>query len=247
MMQADMTQAHMTQAHMTEVDMTEVTSDSQVGNDSELDGGPQAHSPERFCVVTRKVRPVAELIRFVLGPDGEAVPDLKNKLPGRGVWVTASQDTLDDAIKRKVFARGFKRDVRIPPDLLGRTRQLLERSALDAIAIAGKAGSVVAGYAKVEAALAQSRVVILLHAAEAAPDGVRKLAAALRHSPSAGSIAVMQCLTSAQLDLALGRPNVIHAALLAGPSSDTVLARLRRLEQFRTGNVAQEAGRAVPS
>jgi predicted RNA-binding protein YlxR (DUF448 family) len=237
----------MTQTDTIQVDMTEVTSDSRVASDSELDGGPQAHSPERFCVVTRTVRPVAELIRFVLGPDGEAVPDLKNKLPGRGVWVTASQDTLDDAIKRKVFARGFKRDVRIPTGLVGRTRLLLERSALDALAIAGKAGSVVAGYAKVETALARSRVVILLHAVEAAPDGVGKLAAALRNSPSAGSIAVIQCLTSAQLDLALGRPNVIHAALLAGPSSDTVLARLRRLERFRNGNLAQKAGRAVPS
>ena len=111
------------------------------------------------------------------------MPDLKNKLPGRGVWVTARQDTLDDAIKRKVFARGFKRDVRIPPDLLGRTRQLLERSALDALAIAGKAGLVVAGFAKVETALAHSRVVILLHAAEAAPDGVGKLAGALAPKP----------------------------------------------------------------
>jgi predicted RNA-binding protein YlxR (DUF448 family) len=237
----------MTQTDTIQVDMTEVTSDSRVASDSELDGGPQAHSPERFCVVTRTVRPVAELIRFVLGPDGEAVPDLKNKLPGRGVWVTASQGTLDDAIKRKVFARGFKRDVRIPSDLLDRTRQLLERSALDALAIAGKAGSVAAGYAKVETALAHGRVVILLHAVEAAPDGVGKLASAVRHSPSAGSVTVMQCLTSAQLDLALGRPNVIHAALLAGPSNDTVLARLRRLEQFRTGNLAQKAGRAVPS
>ena len=106
--------------------------------------------------MTRAVRPVADLIRFVVGPDGEAVPDFKNKLPGRGVWVTATQDALDDAIKRKVFARGFKRDVRLPPDLLGRTGQLLERSALDALAIAGKAGSVVAGFAKVETALAHS-------------------------------------------------------------------------------------------
>ena len=178
----------MIQAEMTQIDMTQVTSDAQVGADIELDNGPQAHGPERLCVVTRAVRPVADLIRFVVGPDGEAVPDLKNKLPGRGVWVTATQDTLDDAIKRKVFARGFKRDVRIPPDLLGRTRQLLERSALDALAIAGKAGLVAAGFAKVETALAHSRVVILLHAVEAAPDGVGKLAAALRRSPAAGSI-----------------------------------------------------------
>jgi uncharacterized protein len=214
---------------------------TSAANDIELDSGPRTRGPERLCIATRAVQPVAELIRFVVGPNGEAVPDLKGKLPGRGVWVTASQDALDDAIRRKAFARGFKRDVRIPPDLLARTRLLLERSALDALAIAGKGGAVVAGFAKVEAALAHNDVVALLHAVEAAADGVRKLDAALRRRPSAGPIAVLQCLTSAQLDLALGRPNVIHAALFAGPSSDTILARLRRLERFRAGNLAQKA------
>jgi uncharacterized protein len=213
-------------------------------DDIELDSGPRTRGPERLCIATRAVQPIGDLIRFVIGPNGEAVPDLKGKLPGRGVWVTASQDALDDAIRRKVFARGFKQDVRIPPDLLARTRHLLERSALDALAIAGKGGAVVAGFAKVEAALTHSDVLALLHAVEAAPDGVRKIDAALRRRPSAGSLAVLQCLTSAQLDLALGRPNVIHAALLAGPSSDTVLTRLRRLERFRTGNLAQKAGAA---
>src|SRR5208282_789577 len=108
-------------------------------NEIELDSGPQARDRERLCVATRTVRPVADLIRFVIGPDGEAVPDLKRRLPGRGVWVTATQDALGDAIKRKIFARGFKREVRLPADLLPRTEHLLERSALDALAIAGKA------------------------------------------------------------------------------------------------------------
>jgi len=213
----------------------------------ELDRGPRDRDVERMCVATRTVRPVSDLIRFVIGPDGEAVPDLKHKLPGRGVWVTATQDALDDAIKRKVFGRGFKRDVRLPVDLVARTEQLLARSALDALAIAGKASRVVAGFAKVEAALAHEHVVALLHAAEAAADGVRKLDATLRRSPQADLVAVIRILTSAQLDLALGRPNVIHAALLAGPSSDTVLARLQRLERFRTGNLGQKPGNAVPN
>lgn len=186
-------------------------------NDIELDSGPRARDRERLCAATRTVRPVADLIRFVIGPDGEAVPDLKRRLPGRGVWVTATQDALGDAIKRKVFARGFKRQVRLAADLLPRTERLLERAALDALAIAGKAGLIAAGFAKVEAALAHDDVVAILHAAEAASDGVGKLGAALRRSPRAGSVAVIRCLTSAQLDLALGRPNVIHAALLGGP------------------------------
>jgi uncharacterized protein len=203
---------------------------------TELDSGPHSRELERMCVLTREVRPVSDLIRFVVGPDGEAVPDLKRKLPGRGVWVTATHDALAEAIKRKTLARGFKREVRLAADLVARTEQLLERTVLDALAIAGKAGLVAPGFSKTEAALAHQDVVGLIHAAEAAPDGVRKLAAALRRRGT--PIAVIGILASAQLDLALGRPNVIHAALLAGPSSDTFLARFRRLERFRTGDQA---------
>jgi predicted RNA-binding protein YlxR (DUF448 family) len=213
--------------------------------DIELDTGPRAQELERMCVATRTVKPVADMIRFVLGPDGEAVPDLKRKLPGRGVWVTATQDALSDAVKRKALARGFKQEVRLPADLVARTGQLLERAALDALAMAGKAGLVATGFTRVEAALAQQEVIALLHAAEAAADGVRKLDAARRRRPEHGPIVTIGILTSAQLDLALGRPNVVHAALLAGPSSDTFLARLRRLERFRTGEPATAAGAAL--
>jgi hypothetical protein len=209
--------------------------------DIELDSGPRSGERERLCAATRRVRPVADLIRFVVGPDGEAVPDLKHKLPGRGVWVTATQEALGEAIKRKVFTRGFKREVRLPPDLVGRTEQLLERAVLDALAIAGKARNVVTGFAKVEAALERDDVVLLVHAAEAAEHGVKKLDATLRRSPQRRPVAVTRILTSAQLDLALGRPNVIHAALLAGPSADTLLARLSRLERFRTGDLGQNS------
>ena len=216
-----------------------------LATESKLDRGPRDRDVERMCVATRTVRPVADLIRFVVGPDGEAVPDLKHKLPGRGVWVTATQSALEDAIKRKAFGRGFKRDVRLPADLVTRTEQLLTRSALEALAIAGKASLVLAGFAKVEAALGHEDVVALLHATEAAADGVRKLNSAMCRGPHSGSVPVFRILTTAQLDLALGRPNVIHAAVLAGPSSDTVLARLQRLERFRTGDLGQKASGAV--
>jgi predicted RNA-binding protein YlxR (DUF448 family) len=213
--------------------------------DLELDKGPRDNGRERLCVATRTVRPVDDLIRFVVGPDGEAVPDLKRKLPGRGVWVTATQDALRDAIKRKVFARGFKREVRLPADLVAHTALLLEQAVLDALAIAGKGGQVVTGFAKVENALARETVKALVHAADAAPDGVRKLDAALRRSERGDVVVVTRILTSAQLDLALGRPNVVHAALLAGPSTDTLLARLRRLERFRTDDPAQTGRNAA--
>jgi hypothetical protein len=207
--------------------------------DIDLDAGPRAQELERMCVATRTVRPVADMIRFVIGPDGEAVPDLKRKLPGRGVWVTATQDALSDAVKRKALARGFKQEVRLPADLVARTGELLERAALDALAMAGKAGLVATGFTRVEAALAREKVVALLHAAEAAADGVRKLDAALRRRLEHDPIVTIGILTSAQLDLAFGRPNVVHAALLAGPPSDTFLARLQRLERFRSGELSR--------
>src|SRR5580704_15100359 len=164
--------------------------------DIELDTGPRAHELERLCVATRTVKPVADLIRFVIGPDGEAVPDLKHKLPGRGVWVTATHEALGDAIKRKAFARGFKRDVRLPADLLGRTERLLERAALDALAITGKAALVATGFTRVQTALEHEHVVALLHAAEAASDGVRKLDAVLRRR-GGDPVVVSGILTSA--------------------------------------------------
>jgi uncharacterized protein len=209
-------------------------------HNDELDAGPRKSGPgaERFCAVTRVVKPADELIRFVVGPDG-VVPDLKRKLPGRGLWITGERAMLKDAIARKVFARGFKRDIRVTEELVEQTEQLLVRSALDALAIAGKSGLVAAGFAKAEAALARDDVVGFLHAADGSADGVSKLAGVMRQRADAERIIVIRAFSSAQLDLALGRSNVIHAALLAGPANDTFLARFVRLERFRTGSPDQ--------
>ncbi|MEW6454395.1 MAG: RNA-binding protein [Pseudomonadota bacterium] len=216
--------------------------------DNELDAGPRSggSGTERFCVVTRTVKPIDELIRFVVGPDG-VVPDLKRKLPGRGLWITADRKILADAITRKAFARGFKREVKVPSDLGALTEQLLVQFVLDALAIAGKAGLVPAGFAKTEAALMRDRIVGLLHASEAAPDGVKKLTGVLKSRPDADRIAVIRAFSSAQLDLALGRANVVHAALLAGPPSDTFLARFQRLERFRTGDSGESGTSRTPN
>ena len=211
----------------------------------ELDSGPRARERARLCAATRTVQPVSKLIRFVVGPDGEAVPDVKNKLPGRGIWITATRDALGEAIKRKAFARGFKREVRLPSHFVDSTEKLLERAVLDALAVAGKAGLVAAGFAKTETALAREKVVALLHAAEASSEGTRKLDAVMRRRSGETPI-VIGFLASAQLDLALNRPNVVHAALLAGPASETVLARCKRLERFRTGDQHNQAGQAAP-
>jgi predicted RNA-binding protein YlxR (DUF448 family) len=207
-------------------------------HDTTLDSGPRRLAPgqERLCIVTREVRPVADMVRFVVGPDGEVVPDLKRRLPGRGVWVTASRAAVAEAVNRRAFARGFRTEVRVAPDLAGLVERLLERSVLDALGIVRKAGRVAVGFARVERALATEPVVALLHAADAGREGTRKIAAAARSrlGEKAGGLTVVDAFTAAQLDLALGRPNVVHAALLAGPASDGFLARYRSLERFRT-------------
>ena len=205
-------------------------------DDSLLDGGlHKGAARERMCVVTRETRPIAELIRFVVGPDGQVVPDVKRNLPGRGLWISATREAVDQAIKRKLFTKGFKRDVRSGPELGDLTDRLLERSALDALAIAGKAGEVVTGFTKVEAAVERGGLLALLHASDGSPEGGRKAAALLHRNPEDDSpeIPVIRAFSGAQLDLALGRSNVVHAALLAGRASDTFLARWRDLERFR--------------
>jgi predicted RNA-binding protein YlxR (DUF448 family) len=206
-------------------------------DDAVLDAGPRrAPGSERLCIVTREVKPVSEMVRFVVGPDRDVVPDLKRRLPGRGVWVTASRAAVAEAVKRRAFGRGFKADVRVAPDLPDVVERLLERSALDALSMVHKAGRAVLGFAQVERALANEPVVALLHAADAGRDGVRKLTAATRNrlAEKADDLTVVDHFTAPQLDLAFGRPNVVHAALLAGSASEGFLARYRCLGRFRT-------------
>ncbi len=217
----------------------------------ELDRGALsvAAGAERFCALTRELMPVSEMIRFVVGPAGEAVPDVKRKLPGRGIWITASRAAIDEAVKRNVFSRGFKRELKIARDLADQTERLLARSALDALAMAAKSGAVVAGFAKVEATIGRDGVLALIHASDAAEDGKRKLMAALQRNRTAESpeIAVIEDFSGTDLDLALNRPNVVHAALLAGPVSETFLARVARLARFRTGNSPDAVSAKAPA
>jgi len=219
--------------------------------DATTDRGPHSTTAatERLCIATREVRPVNELIRFVAGPGGIVVPDIKRRLPGRGVWVTARRRVVEDAVRRRAFGRGLKTDVRASPDLPDMLDRLLEQSALDALSMAHKAGIVVLGFAKVEAAVAAAPVAALVRARDAGAEGGRKLAAALRRRadrPADGKI--VEAFTSAQLDLALGRLNVVHAALLAGRTSETFLVRWRFLESFRVDDPGdRDLGSRQPS
>jgi uncharacterized protein len=204
------------------------------------DAGPRKTVPgsERLCAATGKLKSVDHMIRFVIGPDQTVIPDLKRRLPGRGIWISATRQALELAVSRKSFARSFKRNISVACDLVPMTERLLEQAALDALAMAHKAHKVAIGFGRIDTALARDRVVALLNAVEAAPEGVRKLNAALNRRVDAAGIAVIDGFSSAQLDLALGRSNVIHAALLAGPEGETFLARAARLDCFRTGRMA---------
>ena len=204
------------------------------------DAGPKAAGTERLCVVARIAKPVDDLLRFVAGPDGTLAPDIKRKLPGRGVWVTASRRALETAVRRGAFARSLKESIRIPADLPDLVDRLLARAALDALAIANKAGRVVAGFERVGSALKADRLAALIHATDASPDGVRKLAGAQTGAP----VPLVRTFTASQLGLALGRPNVIHAALLGGREGDSFLARWRTLERYRANDDGDEPTRA---
>jgi uncharacterized protein len=201
------------------------------------------HEPERTCIVSRAARPPGELIRFVLGPDRQVVPDLKHRLPGRGVWVSAQAGTVGEAVRRRLFNRAFEGDVRVSSDLAREIEEALRGEVRQALSLANKAGAVVTGFTKVEAAIRERGVAALLHAAEAAEDGRRKLNDALRKrfADAISAIPVIDDLSGEELDLALGRSHVIHAGLVAGAGSEGFLARWRRFRSY-IGSGADLAG-----
>lgn len=217
--------------NVTETDADELT----------LDGGPLAgrSGSERTCIVNRRASSPDGLVRFVVGPDGVVVPDLKARLPGRGAWVTATRAAVAEAVRRKLFARAFRREVTAPADLPQLVERLIEAQAIASLSLANKAGAVVAGFSKVEAALMGGTAAGLIHASDASDDGVRKLGQVLRRifGDDPDTMPRVTAFTSLQLDLALGRMNVIHAALLAGGPSENALARCTALEVYRTGDV----------
>jgi predicted RNA-binding protein YlxR (DUF448 family) len=221
--------------------------------DPDLDNGPRTDrsATMRMCAVSREVRQIDELIRFVVSPQGDVIPDLKRKLPGRGLWVTASRRTVAEAVRRRQFSKGFKREVRAAATLPADTEALLVRSATEALAMLAKAGQVVSGFAKVEGALEQGKAEGLIHASDGAPDGIRKLDAIVgqrsRNSGESRDFPIVTVLTSEELDLALGRSNVIHAALLAGPASKTFLSRCQILVRYRLADDDKTADAARTS
>ncbi|MDP3409369.1 RNA-binding protein [Bosea sp. (in: a-proteobacteria)] len=198
--------------------------------------------PERSCVVTRAVKSPDDMIRFVVGPDNTLVPDLRRKLPGRGVWASLSAATVAEALKRRSFERSLKTKVVVPPDLVAMIDGLMLKDALQALAMSNKAGLVQAGFAKVEAVIGSGRCAAVIEASDGAEDGRRKIGQALRRAEIAREearlkprkVPVVAIFAGEDLELALGRPHVIHAALAPGPAAEGFLSRWRRLVRYRT-------------
>ena len=182
---------------------------------------------ERRCIATGDAGDPDLMIRFVVGPEGAAVPDIRNKLPGRGIWVTASKDALEAAIKKRAFSRSAKEQVSIPDGLFELTETLLARRLVDLISLARKAGQAVTGYEKVKGLLETDRARVLIQAS----DGSERGKSRLRSPP--GKDVFIGCLTSQELGLAFGRESVIHGALTAGGLSKQVIAEAKRLKGVR--------------
>jgi predicted RNA-binding protein YlxR (DUF448 family)/ribosomal protein L30E len=192
---------------------------------------------ERTCIVTRKAARPDELIRFVVGPDSVVVPDLKRSLPGRGCWVLAERTHVDRAAAKNHFERAFKTKVSVPSELGALVDGLLAKSTLGALGLARKAGAVVLGAAKVESSVRGGKAAAVLHAEEASEDGVRKITQARRAARLAEGpeIPAYKLFSEAELGLALGGTNVIHAAVLAGDAGKAALKRMVALDRYRGG------------
>ena len=195
---------------------------------------------ERRCALTYEVKPAAELIRFVVGPDDMIVPDSDAKAEGRGVWITLGEQFVTEAVKKKAFAKSLKSAVTVPDDLPALTRLRLQQRYVASLQMAKKAGQLLTGATKVKAALETGEAIALMTATDAAADGKKKLMATLKASSKAAEEQGLpganrphfELLDSAQLGLALGIENVIHAAPTQGAAGEAAVKRAERLARY---------------
>lgn len=189
----------------------------------------RSQGPERKCIATGEVRPVAELIRFVAGPEGRVVPDLARKLPGRGIWVSARRAALEKAAAKNLFARAAKQPLTVPEDLVQSVEAQLALRVTNLISLARKSGQAVAGYEKVKDWLAREDARVLLQASDGSERGKSKLS-----TPYGGDF--IGWLTADELGRAFGRQTVIHAALGAGGLPQRVVEEASRLKGLRVSD-----------
>lgn len=201
------------------------------------DGNAVSRLTSRLCAATRVERNLDELIRFVAGPDGEIVPDLARKLPGRGVWVTADRVSVAAAVQGKAFSRSLKRPVSAAADLPERVEKLMLKRLEQALALANKAGCIVFGFAQVDSELDKGQIELLVHGSDAAEGGRDKLDRKFQAIGRAESRAapIVTLLTIEQISLAMGRSNVVHAGLIQGGATDRVSSEAERVMRYRAG------------
>ncbi|WP_208434967.1 RNA-binding protein [Bartonella phoceensis] len=190
---------------------------------------------ERTCIVTRKNASAKTLIRFVIGPNNQIVPDLKANLPGRGVWISAYHSAIEAAIKQNAFQKSFKTDVEVAPNLAHIVDALLLKTALSSLSIARKAGAIVTGATKVDAAIRSGQVILVLHAKETTEDGKRKIAQAIHkiQQQKNRNIKTISLFTSDEMRVAFGANPVMHAALLDTKAAEGFLKTIHKLLAYR--------------
>jgi uncharacterized protein len=184
---------------------------------------------ERRDLVSHQVMDESRLIRFVAGPDGQVVPDLGRKLPGRGLWVEASRASVEAAVRKNGFARAAKTRLNAPADLADAVERLLAKRCLDQLGLARREGVLISGFEKSAANLRSGKAAWLIEAADGAADGRAKMLALARHQTAK----VCGAFTADDLSLALGLENAIHAVLLAGGRADRWTIEVERLAGFR--------------
>jgi len=203
----------------------------------------------RTCVATGFEAEPEAMLRFALSPDGVVTPDILRRLPGRGVWTKLDHAAVAKAVQKKAFSRGFKAEAKADPALPDLVDRLLAEDALRFLSIVNKAGLALSGAMKVESAIRARAVVAVLQAEDGSADGAAKLERLVRgvYGERQAQVARINLFTSRQLDLALGRSNVIHAALNAGQASAAFLFKTARLVRYRAGDApaAQEDTHAV--
>lgn len=183
--------------------------------------------PERRCIATGEVQPKRGLIRFAVSPDGVVVPDILEKLPGRGIWVAAERDALETAVRKGLFARAARQQVRVPDSLVDDVESALAKRLIEGISMARKAGKAVAGFEKVKDWLGREEVRILFQATDGSERGKSKL------YPPGGRGSFFEVLTASELGLSFGRERVIHAALGFGGLTERIREDAIRLSGVR--------------
>ena len=190
---------------------------------------------ERRDIVSGEVLPESRLLRFVAAPDGAVVPDVAAKLPGRGLWVAATRAAIATAVEKKLFARAAKANVTATADLPARAEAALVARMVGDLGLARRSGALVLGFDNVLRALEGPRPPkVLIEAFDGSADGKRKLYAAAHRLEL--ECAVIESLTSAELGLALGRENVIHAAVQPGGLAERLTLDAQRLNGLRARN-----------